>query len=263
MDKDAIELYDAIGRGYTAVRRPDPRLAERLTQILDLPAQNRLLDVGAGAGAYTNLLAERGYHMTALEPSQVMRSQAMPHRDIVWVEGHAEALPFDDGAFDGAICTHAFHHFADRAKAAAEMARVTGGGPIVLFTFDPAAARGFWLFDYFPDVLLLDQKLFPPIKELAALLRAATHLAVSVEPFPLPKNLSDLFTAAAWDRPALYLDPRVRAGMSTFARAYQSCIAQGVERLRLELESGLWHRKYGRLLEQETCGAGSCFVRLG
>jgi hypothetical protein len=57
--------------------------------------------------------------------------------------------------------------------------------------------------------------------------------------------LSDLFAAAAWRRPELYLQPEVRAGISSFALANQNLIEQGVELLTADLRSGEWAQKYG------------------
>jgi SAM-dependent methyltransferase len=43
---------------------------------------------------------------------------------VSYVRGVAEALPLADGSVDVAWVSTAFHHFADRQRAAAEMARV-------------------------------------------------------------------------------------------------------------------------------------------
>jgi hypothetical protein len=47
-----------------------------------------------------------------------------------------------------------------------------------------------------------------------------------------------LFLYAGKHRPALYLDPAVRAGISTFAVADAGEVADGVERLRRDIETG-------------------------
>ena len=41
-------LYDSLGKGYTAVRREDPRIAERIRAALG--DARTVVDVGAGAG---------------------------------------------------------------------------------------------------------------------------------------------------------------------------------------------------------------------
>ena len=50
-----------------------------------------------------------------------------------WVEGTAEALPFSDGAFDLAVSTTSFDHWADQRAGLRECARVLApGGRLVL-----------------------------------------------------------------------------------------------------------------------------------
>ncbi len=142
--------YDQIGSGYSRTRRADARIVERITALLSLPIGSRVVDVGAGTGNYSNAIAEKGYQVAAVEPSAMMRSQAQAHSSVVWRAGFAEALPLDDAAVDGAICILAFHHFSDQQQALRETRRVTGGGPIVLLTWEPRVFRNFWLFDYFP-----------------------------------------------------------------------------------------------------------------
>jgi hypothetical protein len=57
-------VYDTIGVGYTAVRRPDPRIAAQLHAALG--DGRRVLNVGAGAGSYEPM--DRS--VVAVEPSQ-------------------------------------------------------------------------------------------------------------------------------------------------------------------------------------------------
>ena len=143
-------IYNKIGTGYNTTRRADSRIVDRIVELLDLPSGSRILDVGAGTGSYSRALADRGYEMTALEPSSVMREQADESLSISWVEGSAESLSFADDSFDGAILILCIHHFTDLTIAFSEIRRVVPFGPIVIFTYDPVAIDDPWLFDYFP-----------------------------------------------------------------------------------------------------------------
>ena len=69
-----MTLYNFIGRGYNLTRQPDYRIVNRLIDLLDLPTHSVLADVGAGTGNYSNVIAERGYQVIAIEPSEVMKS---------------------------------------------------------------------------------------------------------------------------------------------------------------------------------------------
>jgi hypothetical protein len=61
--------YNAIGAGYTRLRREDPRFAERIHRALgDAPS---VVNVGAGAGSYE----PSDPYVLAIEPSDVMVAQ--------------------------------------------------------------------------------------------------------------------------------------------------------------------------------------------
>jgi len=59
---------------------------------------------------------------------------------------------------------------------------------------------------------------------------------------------------AYWRRPQAYLDAGVRSAISTFARVKD--IDSGLARLKADLHSGNWHKRYGELLEQESLDFG-------
>jgi SAM-dependent methyltransferase len=144
--------YDLIGLDYSDLRRPDPRIAAAIERALG-PASS-VLNVGAGAGSYE----PAGREVTAVEPSMEMIRQRRVAAGSV-VQGHAEHLPFDDGSFDAAMAILTVHHWTDQERGIREMRRVTRG-PIVVLTFDPAF-RGFWLADYIPVLVALDEAQMP------------------------------------------------------------------------------------------------------
>jgi ubiquinone/menaquinone biosynthesis C-methylase UbiE len=211
-------IYHRIGRSYARHRRPDLRLVRRIVDLLGLEAGSVLAGVGAGAGSYSAALAERGFSIKAIEPSAVMRAQAPPHPRIEWLAGTAEHLPLPSASVDGVVCIFALHHFESVPAAATEMTRVTAG-PIVSLTFDPRAAAPFWLQEYFPGVWADAFRVFPPLERMVSAFELGSTRKVTAHPFLLPHDLQDLFAAAGWQRPHLYLDPEVRASMSCLALA--------------------------------------------
>jgi ubiquinone/menaquinone biosynthesis C-methylase UbiE len=252
--------YEQIGQGYSRTRRADARIVQQIIALLSLPIGSRLVDIGAGTGNYSNALAAAGYRIVAVEPSATMRIQAVAHPSVDWRTGFAEALPLAKGEVDAAICVLAFHHFSHHRQALREMRRATEGGRILLFTFDPRAVRNFWLNDYFPDIGQGDEDLFPAIDSVAAMIEEETGLVAKIMAFPLPSDLTDLFLAAGWARPHLYLDPQVRTAISAFAVADQNQIASGVQRLQDDLTSGDWLKRYGHIFGQTSYEAGYRFV---
>jgi hypothetical protein len=69
-----------------------------------------------------------------------------------------------------------------------------------------------------------------------------------IVPVPIPWDCRDGFYHAFWRRPAAYLDERVRAGISVFARIEEREITRMTGRLRADLESGAWKKRNARLL---------------
>ena len=232
--------YDRIGLDYAALRRPDARIAAPIHAALG--DARTVVNVGAGAGSYE----PEGRVTTAVEPSAEMIAQR-PASHATVVQGRAEALPFADDAFDAAMAVLTVHHWTDKPRGMAEMRRVARG-PIVILTYDPAF-RDFWLFDYVPELAALDEGQMPAIDAYAGWLGS-----VEASPVPIPHDCTDGFLAAYWRRPAAYLDPRVRAAMSSFWKIGD--VTPGLERLRLDLESGAWERRHGDVLELERRDCG-------
>ncbi|HEX8380640.1 MAG TPA: class I SAM-dependent methyltransferase [Allosphingosinicella sp.] len=232
--------YDLIGLDYSELRKPDPRIAAAVESALG--DSRTILNVGAGAGSYE--LADR--QVTALEPSGAMIRQRPPSA-APCVQGRAEELPFADRSFDASMAILTVHHWSGKAEGLAEMRRVTRG-PIVILTYDPAF-RGFWLFDYLPGLVALDEAQMPPLSAYSAALGP-----VSITPVPIPHDCTDGFLSAYWRRPAAYLDPKVRAAMSSFWALGD--VSQALGRLEADLESGAWARRHCGLTRLEAIDCG-------
>jgi len=226
--------YDRIGIGYSAVRRPEPRIAARIEAALG--EARSVLNVGAGTGSYEP--ADR--EVTAVEPSQTMIDQR-PAGSAPVFQGLAEDLPFGDDSFDAAMAMITVHHWRDMPAGLAEMRRVARRRVVVL-TFDPTPAADLWLCDYFPAALEYHAAAMPPIAELAALLPGAT-----VETIPIPRECSDGFFLGIWDRPEMHLDPAVRRASSVWHAAPNEEVESGLAKLRADLESGRWDERNGHL----------------
>lgn len=232
--------YDRIGLNYSDLRRPDPRIAALIEAALG--SSRNILNVGAGAGSYEPV----GREVTALEPSiEMIRQRSTPAAAVV--RGRAENLPFADSSFDAAMAILTLHHWSDPARGLTEMRRVTRG-PIVILTYDPGF-RGFWLADYIPELVALDEAQMPRMSDYERWLGA-----VAICPVPVPHDCTDGFLCAYWRRPAAYLDPRVRAAMSSFWALGD--VSDALARLEADLESGAWTERYGELLALDRCDCG-------
>jgi SAM-dependent methyltransferase len=235
-------LYDSIGKGYTAVRREDPRIAARIRVALG--DARTVLNVGAGTGAYE----PPDLDVVAVEPSEVMIAQR-PEGAAPVVRAHAEELPFDDDRFDAAMAVLSDHHWDDHERGLAELRRVARR--VVLFTWDPATVRETWIVsEYFACF----EELIPDGYRIEM---TVTRLGGGrIEPVPIPHDCLDGFFHAYWRRPEAYLDPQVRAGISAFALMDPACVEEGLARLAADLESGAWRRRHADLLELHELDGG-------
>lgn len=254
-----MALYDVIGKTYASTRKSDSRIAEKLLEILASSPASTIADIGAGTASYALVLAEYGYRVLAIEPSATMRSQAIAHPAIGWIDGYANNLPLPNQSVDAAIIMLAFHHFQDYRQALREVHRVVGNGQIVLFTYDPAMISSFWLTKYFPSFVKDVESTFLPILQLKEEIQTVVGHVVNVIPFSLPHDLSDSFAAVGWARPELYFDSSIRNGISSFAKIDADELDNGLCRLRKDLEKGVWDQKYGHLRQQKQYDVGYRF----
>lgn len=239
----ADAIYNTIGVGYANVRQPDPRIAAQIHAGLGNAAT--VLNVGAGAGSYE----PDDRTVIAVEPSRRMIDQR-PATAAPVVQAVADPLPFRDASFDGALALLTVHHWPDPAAGLCELRRVTRG-PIVVFTFDYAVHGEQWLVrDYLPEMLAFDVDV-PSPEAIASMLGGGT-----VETVPVPKDCSDGFCHAWWQRPAAYLDPAVRRGISGIARLPESVVLPAMDRLAADLASGEWDRRHADLCALDAIDAG-------
>jgi SAM-dependent methyltransferase len=233
--------YDTIGRTYANKRQPDPRIAAAIEHALE--GCHSVLKVGAGCGSY-----EPGQRpVVAVEPSRTMiaqrRADAAPA-----VQARAEALPFPDKSFDAVLGVLTVHHWHDQTRGFAECARIARSR-IVFLTIDIGICAQFWLFDYLPELLAVDRQIFPPIERFGASFGSAT-----VTPLVIPADCRDGFLCAYWKRPSEYLDPLVRASISTFSRIGN--IDGALARLQRDIDSGKWERRYAALRDCDELDLG-------
>ena len=166
------------------------------------------------------------------------------------MQGEAEYLPFADGTFDVAMAILTVHHWEDLESGLAELRRVARRQ--VVFTWDPDHERKLWITtDYVPAIDDLETSRFVSLASIIDSLGA--H---SVQRFEIPHDFTDGFQAAYWRRPAMYLDPEIRAASSTFASLPPELVEPGIERLRSDLQSGHWRVTYGELLALERADFG-------
>ena len=227
--------YGTIGTDYSSYRRPEPRIAALIEQALS--GAHTVVNVGAGTGSYES----SAFAITAVEPSASMRAQRAADLPPA-VDATAEHLPFADGSFDAAMTTFSVHQWGDVKAGLLEMRRVATG-PVVVLTCDPDRVRDFWLYEYAPLVLDTEARRYPAIREMTDALGG--H--VQVETVPIPHDCADGFNEAYYARPEMLLDPAARRSCSAWSFVDDELRTQYTDRLRDDLASGAWDRRYGHL----------------
>jgi SAM-dependent methyltransferase len=231
--------YDSIGVNYAELRKPDPRIAKVIESALG--QAKTVLNVGAGTGSYEP--ADRS--VTAVEPSREMIRKRSPTAAQA-IQASADDLPFGDKSFDAAMAILTIHHWPDKEAGLREMRRVTRGR-IVLLTFDPTHRP--WLTDYLPELAALDEAQAPTMSDYERWLGP-----VRITPVLVPHDCIDGFLYAYWRRPAAYLDACIRSGSSSFWAIGKA--EAGLRKLRRDLETGAWDRRYADLLALDEYDAG-------
>ena len=244
-----MALYDRIGQGYAPIRQADPRLATQIGQALG--DARSVVNVGAGAGSYEP--ADR--EVVAVEPSAVMIAQRAPGSAPV-VQAVAEALPFEDDSFDAAMAVLTLHHWSDIEAGLAEMVRVARRR-VVIVGFDSELWSDQWIVrDYVPEVARWRRLTEPSMERVLAALPPAT-----VETLLVPNDCTDRMFATLWARPEQYLDAKVRDATSVWDQLPPEVTERALERLRGDLESGDWDRRYGHLRTTPELDVGLRLVR--
>jgi SAM-dependent methyltransferase len=240
----AEAAYDTIGRGYTRTRRSDPRIFAQIVQALG--NARTVVNVGAGTGSYEP--DDRA--VVAVERSMEMIRQRPSHAAPV-LQGDATHLPFPDGSFDAALAVLTIHHWPDVEAGLAEMKRVAPSR-IVISTHTIVDLEDFWLTrDYFPETIENDHKRFPTIARIKELVNT-----ISIETIPVPRDCKDGFLGAFWSQPEAYLDPDVRAGMSSFPMLAPEVVDERIAQLERDIASGLWDERNGYLRSLDEVDLG-------
>jgi SAM-dependent methyltransferase len=136
---DPARSFDLAAEEYEATR---PSYPDEVLDLLPVPNDATVLDVGAGTGKLTRVLARRYAHVVAVEPLVGMRGileRVVP--DVEALPGSAERIPLDDASVDAVFAAQAFHWF-DHDRAIPEIARVLrSGGVLALVWNGPDESR--------------------------------------------------------------------------------------------------------------------------
>lgn len=219
--------FDARAARYEELRPVDDNWWEVYEALVRLGRLrgSRVLEVGCGTGRLAQALEARALaRVWAVDasPGMVERAKSLGVNARV---ARAEALPFKEGWFDGAVMRMSLH-LADRPRALANAARVLRAeGRLAIASEDPATFGEVWFTRYFPSVPAIDGARFPGRADLQAELAGAGFREVEVEPLRQRRVLTR----------EKALDLIVSKAFSTFDLLPPDEYREGLERARAEL----------------------------
>jgi SAM-dependent methyltransferase len=126
----SAEQAKSFQRAAEAYERGRPGWPPELLDVVPVADDATVLDLAAGTGKLTRVLAARYARVIAVEPLAELRAilaEVVPQAEPL--PGVAEAIPLDDASVDAAFTGQAFHWFANDV-AVAEIARVLRPGGV-------------------------------------------------------------------------------------------------------------------------------------
>jgi SAM-dependent methyltransferase len=160
MNPIAARAFGAQAEDYERGRPGWP--VDAVAALLERFGAGTVLDLAAGTGKLTRILAEQADTVIAVEPVDEMRRvlrEQLPH--VRAMSGTAEAIPLPNGCADAVFVAEAYHWF-DPNRAAAEIARVLkpGGGLAALFNVPAGEHQPAW-FEELRDTVM-KHRMGPP-----------------------------------------------------------------------------------------------------
>jgi SAM-dependent methyltransferase len=155
-------------------------LRKRTAFVVALGPAGRVLDVGCGTGALAGRLADRGYTVVGVDPSEGMLDVTRAQRPgVEAVRASGAALPFEADGFDLVLTVAALHHVAEPEavrQTLGEMTRVCRpSGRILIWDHNPRNPYWANLMRRVPQDTG-EERLIPEAEIVAGLSAAGAHV---------------------------------------------------------------------------------------
>jgi ubiquinone/menaquinone biosynthesis C-methylase UbiE len=133
------EQARSFHRASAEYDRGRPGWPPAVLDLLPLADDATVLDLGAGTGKLTRVLADRYARVIAIEPLDELRAilaERVPEADVR--AGQAEQISLEDAAVDAVFCGQSFHWFANDT-ALNEIVRVLRPGGVLALMWNRSA----------------------------------------------------------------------------------------------------------------------------
>jgi len=127
------------GEGMEKGHRP---IGEQAIELMAIPVNARVLDVGCGSGWATRLMAEKARDGRVVgidiadEMIRLARESSMSFSNVEFQVASAERLPFNDAEFTHAFSMESLYYYADIPGALREIKRVLKPGGLFVTVVD-------------------------------------------------------------------------------------------------------------------------------
>jgi ubiquinone/menaquinone biosynthesis C-methylase UbiE len=235
------EKYDKIGINYNYTRKADAFLAKKLFDYINPEKGKKYLDIGCGTGNYTIELSKKGVDFIGVDPSaEMLRKAKTKSNKIDWILAKAEQIPLKNEAVRGILATLTIHHWINLTKAFIELRRILqpAGGKIVIFTSTPEQMKNYWLNFYFPEMLKASSAQMPSLETVKTAMNKSGFEIIKTEKYFVRKDLQDFFLYSGKHNPHIYLDSRIRQGISSFSDLANTAeVEKGLAQLKIDIET--------------------------
>lgn len=133
---------------YPDIAKTINPVSAEVVEALAITGDDDVLDVATGSGNAALFAAARGANVTGLDLTpkllEVARSRAeQAGAEITFIEGDAEALPFEDRSFDRVMSVFGAMFAPNQEQTAAELVRVCRtGGAVAVTAWTPEGLNG-------------------------------------------------------------------------------------------------------------------------